>query len=91
MTERIHLLLGRAEKERYRRLAARAGKSLSEWLRDAARDKLTAEEASAGLDSEDRLREFFAECDLREPGREPDWETHKDIIEGSVRTGATAA
>jgi hypothetical protein len=89
MTERIHILLGRAEKERYRRLAARAGKSLSEWLRDAAREKLAAEESTVGLDSAERLGEFFAECDRRERGREPDWESHREVIERSMREGAS--
>ena len=40
MTERIHIVVDRAEKERYRRLAAREGKTLSEWLRAAARDRV---------------------------------------------------
>jgi hypothetical protein len=89
MTERIHLLVGRAEKERVRRLAAREGKSLSAWLRDAARAKLTAAESATGLDSPDRLREFFAECDRPERGREPDWESHREIIERSIGSGAS--
>ncbi|HUE96105.1 MAG TPA: hypothetical protein VMN39_05570 [Longimicrobiaceae bacterium] len=90
MTERIHLVVGRAEKERYRRLAARAGKSLSEWLRDAAREKLASGESDVALDSVDRLRDFFAECDRRETGREPDWESHREIIERSIGQGAAA-
>jgi hypothetical protein len=88
MAERIHLVVGRAEKERFRRMAARAGKTLSEWLRDAAREKLASAEADRRLDSADQLRAFFAECDRREEGREPDWEAHRAIIERSTGTGA---
>lgn len=87
MTERIHLVVDRAERERYRRAAARAGKSLSEWLREAAHEKLAAEEDKVRLDSVDRLREFFSECDRRESGREPDWEAHQAIIEQSIGDG----
>lgn len=73
MTERIHLVLDAAEKERFRRLAARKGKTLSAWVRDAARFR-AAVEARAGLETEEDLRRFFDECDARESGLEPDWE-----------------
>jgi hypothetical protein len=89
MTERIHLAVGRAEKERYRRAAARAGKSLSEWLREAAHEKLAAAEAEVTFDSVEGLREFFDECDRREAGREPDLEAHGAIIERSIGSGAS--
>lgn len=89
MTERINLTVGGAEKERYRRLAARAGKSLSEWLREAAREKLAAAEAEVSFDSVEGLREFFDGCDLREAGPEPDWEVHRAIIEDSIGSGAS--
>jgi hypothetical protein len=88
MTERIHIVVGRAEKERYRRIAAREGKTLSEWLRAAAREKLEAATAREGLDGEDALRLFFAECDERESGREPDWPAHLEVITGSRRSGS---
>lgn len=91
MTERIHLAVERAEKERYRRVAARAGKSLSEWLREAAREKLAAAEAEITLDSVEELREFFDECDRREAGLEADWEAHRAIIEDSIGSGASPA
>lgn len=85
--ERIHVVLTRAEKERFRRLAVRAGKSLSEWLRDAAREKMASQAVRAALDSEEALDEFFAECDAGEAGQEPDWEEHKRVISGSVGAG----
>lgn len=89
MTERVHLLLDGAEKERFRRWAEREGKSLSEWLREAAREKLAAASATQPLDSRESLEAFFDGCDARERGEEPDWEAHRRVIEESIRTGAT--
>lgn len=65
MPERIHLVLSAAEKERYRRAAARVGQSLSEWLRQAAEERAAVEEEAAGLESADELHAFFAACDAR--------------------------
>ena len=87
MSDRIHLVVDKAEKERYRRQAEREGLSLSEWLRKAARRRLEEGDAGPRLDSLEDLRAFFAECDLREEGREPDWEEHLRVIEGSIRSG----
>ena len=89
MAERIHVVLGRTEKERFRRLAEREGKSLSEWLRDVARARADAEEARDRLDTTEQLERFFAACDGREPGREPDWDDHLRVIDGSIRRGAS--
>jgi len=91
MAERIHVVVGRAEKERFRRVAAREGKTLSEWLRAAAREKLEAAEAREGLGDEASLRRFFAECDGREEGAEPDWASHLDVIHRSRASGAGPA
>jgi hypothetical protein len=88
MAERIHIVLDRAEKEQFQRRADREGKSLSAWLRDAAREKLATEEARQTLDSEESLQAFFRECDTREHGKEPDWPAHRRVIEKSVRSGA---
>ena len=89
MTERIHLLLDRAEKERFRRAAARRGLSLSEWLRQAGHEKLRAADQPTELDSRESLEAFFESCDQRESGREPDWETHRQLIERSRSSGAS--
>ena len=35
----------------------------------------------------DELRAFFAQCDDREIGREPDWEEHLAVIDASMREG----
>ncbi|MDX1673964.1 MAG: ribbon-helix-helix protein, CopG family [Longimicrobiales bacterium] len=88
MTERIHILLDGAEKERFRRWAEREGKSLSEWLREAAREKLAAARQGRSLDSREALEDFFEGCDARERGEEPDWESHRRVIEDSIRSGA---
>jgi len=89
MTDRIHILLGAVDKERFRRLAAREGKTLSAWLRDAARDRAATAEAHEGLETEEELRRFFEACDARESGREPDWEEHEQVIEASKTSGGT--
>jgi hypothetical protein len=87
MTERIHVLVERAEKERFRRAAARQGISLSEWLRLAAEEKLVESEVARELDSPEALKSFFDASDEREQGREPDWEVHRELIERSRTTG----
>jgi hypothetical protein len=90
MSERVHIVLDPVEKERFRQMAAREGKSLSEWLRDAAREKLAAARTHGALDSAAALEAFFEECDGREQGREPGWEAHREVIERSLRSGGTA-
>lgn len=87
MADRIHLVVERAEKERFRRLAARQGKSLSEWLREAASEKADRL-ADRTLSDRASLEEFFRECGERERGREPDWASHRSVIERSKRSGA---
>jgi hypothetical protein len=88
---RIHILLDKAEKERFRRQAALEGKSLGAWLRDAARERLAAAESRTRLDSIEELRAFFEACTAREQGQEPDWEAHRSVIEGSLRSGASSS
>jgi hypothetical protein len=89
MTERIHIVLDRLEKERFRQLAEREGKSLSEWLRDVARARADAESAIERIDTRAQLDGFFAACDEREHGREPDWDEHLKVILGSIGKGAS--
>lgn len=85
MSVRIHVVVDSEEKARLEAAARRAGKSLSAFLRDAAREK--AEELhSAPLESREALEAFFQEADARETGREPDWEEHLEVIAGSRRS-----
>ena len=91
MGERIYITIDRAEKERFRRMAARKGQTLGEWLRDAAREQLALEERFRRLDSTEALAEFFADCEERELEREPDWEAHRRVIERSMASGLAAS
>ncbi len=84
---RIHIVVDEEEKERFRGCAVGEGKTLSEWLREAAREKLRQEDPSR-FDTLEELRAFFASCDARERRDEPDWEEHRRVIEGSARSGA---
>lgn len=90
MTERIHILVDGAEKERFRRRAAREGRSLSDWLRQAALDRLERTEPRTRLDSEADLLEFFDACDALAQDEEPDWEVQRAVIERSKATGAAS-
>lgn len=90
MMTRIHLVVDEEEKERFRCCAESEGKTLSEWLREAARDKLQ-QGGPRQLDTLQELRAFFASCDDRERQGEPDWEEHRRVIEGSARSGVGEA
>ena len=87
--EAVQILLGEQEREEFRRLAKRHGMSLSAWLRDAGRKKAAATERDERMGSKEALRDFFAECDQRERGREPDWEGHREVIDRSKRSGTS--
>jgi len=87
MSDRIHIVLDTAEKERFRARAREEGKTLSEWLRDVARQALLRGEEGPGIRTVEELREFFARCDERERGTEPDWESHRRQIDESRREG----
>ena len=85
--ERIQVLLDPEEKERFRRLAQEKGMSLSAWLREAALRRSAEETQATRLRTLDALHAFFAECDVREAGREPDWEEHLEVMDASKRDG----
>lgn len=87
MTARIHILVDEAEKARYRQQADREGKSLGAWLREAAEEKLAATAHKDRIETVEDLERFFAECDARETGPEPDWSEHRKVIERSRRQG----
>ena len=86
MSIRVQVVMGELEREAFREAAAREGLSLSDWLRRAARSRLAAVEPPQ-LDSVERLRAFFDECDMRESGVEPDWHEHREVIEASKAGG----
>jgi hypothetical protein len=87
MSNRVQVVLSDADKELFSREAARAGMSLSAWLRQAAHDRVRAEASDSRM-SPKELEAFFAACRRREEGVEPDWEQHERIIERSRRSGA---
>lgn len=90
VTTRIHLVVDEAEKERFRRHAERRGLSLSEWLREAARNRAAGEEERTSLDDRESLESFFRECDRLSEHPEPDWEDHERRIHRSIRSGSSA-
>lgn len=83
MTTRVQVLLEEEEKELFAREARRAGVSLSAWIREAGKERLKP--ARPKLETPEALRAFFASCDSREEGREPDWEEHLRNLERSKR------
>ena len=86
--ERIQVLLDPEERELFRRLARQRGLSLSGWLREAALARATEEGRLAPLRTVEALRKFWAACDARAAGREPDWEEHLAVLDASKREGA---
>jgi len=54
---------------------------------EAAREKLKGS-GPPSLTTVGELEGFFEECDGREQGTEPDWEAHREVIEGSKTMGA---
>ncbi|HUF76291.1 MAG TPA: hypothetical protein VMM35_08430 [Longimicrobiales bacterium] len=87
MSERIHIAVEAADKERYRQTAEREGKTLSVWLREAAEEKWSAGQERRMLASREDLERFFARSREREQGREPDWTSHRAVIEESLASG----
>jgi hypothetical protein len=85
MHTRIHIVIEPREHDAFKSRAQADGQSLSEWLRQAGRERLARAGATRIATSAD-LRRFFEECDARESGHEPDWTAHLAVIERS-RTG----
>lgn len=77
---RIHFIVKETAKMRYQDQARREGKSLGEWFREAAEEKLAS--SRPRLFTVEELREFAAKCDaMHPPGeREMDWEEMKKIL-----------
>lgn len=86
MSVRIQVIVDELEREAFRAQAAAEGRSLSEWLREAGRQRL-ARGRPDRLRTAGDLEAFFAACDAREEGREPDWDEHLRRIQESRRSG----
>lgn len=82
MSQRIHVVLDDLERAAFQARAESEGRSLSEWLRLAARDRLERDRPARIATTAD-LASFFDACDVRETGREPDWAEHLAIAERS--------
>lgn len=89
MSSRVQVILSEAEREAFRRQAAAKKMSLSTWLREAGRKQLAAEQAGP-LRTVAELREFFGSLN-EEPGTEPDWDEHLQVIAESRRRGASSS
>ena len=77
---RIHFVVRESAKIRYQAQAEREEKSLGQWLREAADEKLEA--ARPRLFTVEELQAFPAECDAMHPpgAKEPSWEETKKLI-----------
>jgi len=84
---RVQVLLEEGDKELFLYRARLEGLSLSAWLLRAGKEKLKEKEGAMKLENQEDLASFFAACDAREVGREPDWEDHLAVIERSKRAG----
>ena len=84
---RIHFIVKETAKIRYQDQARREEKSLGEWMREAADEKLAS--ARPRRFTVEELREFAAKCDARHPpgAREPDWPEIKRMIAESKIAG----
>ena len=76
----ICVVVREAEKIRYQAQAEREGKSLEQWFRDAAEEKLAR--ARPRRFTIEELQEFSAACDARHPpgARELDWPEIKKML-----------
>ena len=87
MAVRVQVILPEHDWDCFRRQAAVEGLSLSAWLREAARERLTRSHAASSIQSVEDLRAFFEACNARELGQEPDWDEHLEVISRSTRAG----
>lgn len=84
---RVQVLMEIDERERFRRLATRSGQSLSAWIREAARQRLEAEQTLSPRSRREAIEELIARCDEEELEPEPDWEEAKKVILASKIEG----
>ena len=79
---RVQLVIPDSDRDRYVYQAQREGMTFSAWLRAAAEERLAKQQQVKRFESVEELRAFFRECNERAgPGREPDWEESKRIID----------
>ena len=88
LSSRIQIVLEEEDKAAFRAEAARAGKSLSAWLREEGR-RFVEQNRVGGRFSAEELQSFFSRCHRVEGGREPDWEEHLEVIGTSTSSGGS--
>jgi hypothetical protein len=89
MSTRVHLVLSQRDRAAFQARAHAEGTTLSEWLRQAARERLERSHPKPIRTIED-LERFFAERREVELGREPDWDEHLAVATRS-RAGNLSA
>ena len=85
--DRVQVLLSPEEEEAFRRVAEREGMSLSAWLRQAGLARLESWSQRQRIRTVEALGLFFADCDEREQGPEPDWNDHLETMRRSRSRG----
>jgi hypothetical protein len=84
--KRLQILVDEAELEQFKGQAEVEGLSLSAWLRRAGHAWLLAH-GRPRITTLRGLKAFFRSIDVREEGREPDWDEHKETIARSQASG----
>ena len=84
----LHLNIPDIDLARFDYQAQREGKTLNEWLLDAAHARMRDQRQVRRFESTEDIRAFFQACDsLEEPGTEPDWIEHLEAIRRSLAAG----
>ena len=79
---RVQIVMPDADRARFRQQAKSEGLSFSAWIRAAAHQRCDLAEQEQRFESEADVREFFAEHDKSlPPGRGPDWDEYRAIID----------
>lgn len=88
LVARVQVVMDAVERERFRQQADQEGRSLSEWLRVAGRERLQRAQP-ARLRSAEDVQAFFAAIDERHAADPPedDWSLHKARIAASRVAG----
>lgn len=88
MAIRVQVVLDERERAAFRRQARLEGLSLSAWLREAGRERLSEQEGMPRFADRESLAAFFERCDRHAgEGKEPDWAEHRQVIDASRGEG----
>ena len=87
MSVRVQVIIEEGEAAMFKSQARKESKSLSAWLREAGKKMLEMNQREQPLTDHGALKIFFHECNEREQGNEPDWESHKRLILEGFQSG----